>query len=86
LSGNVPSHEEPHVVPKPAHVVLGAIALPEVTVVHVPFVAARLHAWHWFVQVVLQHTPSTQWVESQSKSTEHVAPLGRARKSSSDVG
>ena len=31
-----------------------------VTLVHVPIDPATLHAWHWFLQSLLQHTPSTQ--------------------------
>ena len=33
---------------------------PPITSVHVPIDDAMLHAWHWPVQVELQHTPSTQ--------------------------
>ena len=45
------------------------------TLVHVPADPVRLHAWHVFGQLLLQHTPSTQKFDTHSAAAPHVCPF-----------
>jgi hypothetical protein len=48
---------------------------PEALSEHVPSFPARLHASHWPVQAVLQHTPSMQFPDTHCREDVHVVPL-----------
>jgi hypothetical protein len=68
----VPLHVPPQAEPSLTHAVRGATGAP-VTGEHFPFVAP-LHAAHWSVQVVSQHTPSTQLPDVHSLAAPHATP------------
>jgi hypothetical protein len=54
-----PSQAPAHAEPVPAHAVRAPCGAPAIGA-HVPGLAVESQASHWPVQVVLQHTPSTQ--------------------------
>jgi len=47
------------------------------TVLQIPADPATLQAWHWALQLVLQHTPSWHVPLSHSALSLHAAPFGR---------
>src|SRR5581483_5042543 len=57
-AADAPLHVPPH-VPDPVHAVRPPTGAP-LTNEHVPTAPGRLHAWHWPLHALLQHTPSTQ--------------------------
>jgi hypothetical protein len=64
----VPVQEPPHGdVPAPVHCVRLPCGCPDVTVVHVPWLPATSHAWHWSVQDELQQKPSTHAPDVHSR-------------------
>ena len=56
--GLLPSHAPAH-APAPPHAGRLPTGAP-VTFEQLPIAPARLHAWHWPLHALLQHTPSTQ--------------------------
>lgn len=52
-------------------------ALPLASVLQVPLLPVRLHAWQALSQAVLQQTPSTQWPELHCAFWRQSCPFGR---------
>jgi hypothetical protein len=77
----LPSHEDPHVVPYAAHAGREPTGAPDAAL-HVPTLPAMLHASHCPVQVVSQHTPSTQFHDAHSAPALQAVPLASGLKSS----
>jgi hypothetical protein len=69
----MPSQSPLHPVPSPGHALRGATGAP-VTGEQVPLLVARLHASHWPVQSLLQHTPSAQNPVVHCALEEHDPP------------
>ena len=75
------AHEpDPLHVDEPAHSLSGSVPLamlPHVPSAPLPFFAA-VHAWQRLAQVVLQHTPSTQWTLAHWPFNAQGDPFGSA--------
>jgi hypothetical protein len=56
------------------------------TIRHVPALLGSLHAEHWPVQALSQHTPSTQWPCMQSPSAPQRSPFATDAGGTSMVG
>ena len=64
----------PQALPSLAQAVRVPCGAPLDTVAHVPTLPAMSQAWHWPVQALLQHTPSTQLFPAHSELAAHAVP------------